>query len=224
MVTEWALRLAATTLREQAGKGVHSSALTADELADDLVSVTVSALPAKPADWFPFCVLDLGGGVSRIVRAVDTDEKRLTWQRPLLPSEEAAVDLDVLSISSSPLAQAVVYVGGGANRPVTVTLWVNQTVYRAVASEHGYGSGAQAPQIMAGVRWSFKPTVDQDFETYGYLHLQLCGQVADALEYGLPDDCAVIVPTDIDQDWWHEPESGVYVYGADIRAEIEVLA
>ncbi len=224
MFTEWALRLAATTLRAQAGKGVLSAGLTADELADDLVSITVTELPAKPASWFPFCVLDLGGGVSRIIRSADLDEKRLTWQRPLLSSEQAALDLDALAVSSDPLAGAAVYVGGGPNRPVTVTLWANQTVHRAVASGHGYGSGAQAVQLLAGVRWAFKPTAGQDFETYGYLHLQLCEQVADALEYGLPEDCAVIVPTEIDQDWWNEPESGVHVYGADIRAEIEVLA
>lgn len=222
MVTEWALRRIVAALRERASRASASYELTGAALSEDRVSVAVEALPEDvTAGWYPYAALDLGAGVARVVRSIDVAAKRLTWQRPLLESEAAGA---TVTVASSPLAGAAVYLGGGPAAPVTVTLWCNSTQHLSKAVGHQYGSRAQRPSLLVGCRTSFVPDSDDSFEAAGLAHLRLVEQVAEVVEYGLGEDCVVALPETVEHDWWREGQGGnaVFVYAADIRCELEV--
>lgn len=223
MITEYLLRTIAGALETAAGKTAVTHTLAGAALNADRTSVTVSAMPEASATWYPYTVLDFGNGVARVVRSADVSGKSITWQRPLLDTEVASA---TPTITTDPLAGASVVIGGGSDfKPRRLIVWVTRDDHSSRAVGHGYGSRREKPQGVVAVRWAFAES-DEDFAEQGLAFLRMVEQVTEVLEYGLPDDEIVALPSEVSHTWWREVQPGsddpVFYYGADIRFSLEI--
>ena len=220
----WTLKTVQQALETNTSKAATSYTVVID--SHTTTSAVLHTMPTATTSWYPYTVLEFSPGLAVVVSSADVAAKTLAWRWPI----QSNVTLGTTAtLTSSPMAGAYVYIGGGAPQERTITLASENYKEGAFAIGSGYGNVKGWFLATAVVEMAFPtPTNPADYETRYYEFGYLKNQVRETLRLGVPDACRQIAFAEDSPDHYYsrgQSQGGrsSWVYRSDIHFELGML-